>query len=435
MEREGEEGRRLRRVSGRELAKILRAEAAVAGMERKAATGTSTRRLWPKALLGALEEAISGSRWESALQLLRKQQWYHPKSRTYARLVMMLGKCGQPMHASYLFQTMLSEGLRPTLDVYTSLVGAYGHNGLWDEAFNTLDEMKSILNCKPDVCTYTILIDCCCKMHRFDLIGGALTEMRNLGIKCSTVTFNTIIDGYGKVTMLEKMEASLSDMLECDGCLPDTCTLNSIIWAYGNCGQIDKMEKWYDEFQHMGIEPDIKTFNILIKSYGKAGMRGKMSLVMDFMKKRFISPTTVTFNSLIDSFGKVGNIEKMEEIFRMMKFQGVKPNSITYSSIVSGYSKAGLLMKIPLILRQIENSDVVLDTTFFNCIISAYGQAGKIEMMEELFSLMGEKNCKPDKITFATMIQAYNAVGMHKAAQEVEIEILKLNRRLLKSLL
>ncbi|RVX00385.1 Pentatricopeptide repeat-containing protein [Vitis vinifera] len=144
----------------------------------------------------------------------------------------MLGKCKQPEQASLLFEVMLSEGLRPTLDVYTALVSAYGHSGQLD---------KSIF----------------------------------------TVTYNTIIDGYGKADMFELMESSLTEMIESGTCLPDIFTLNSFIWAYGNSGQIEKMEKW------------------------------------------------------------VGNIEKMEEFFLKMKHQGVKPNSITYCSLVSAYSKAG----------------------------------------------------------------------------------------------
>ncbi|CAA7406629.1 unnamed protein product [Spirodela intermedia] len=426
------EGRALWRESGKELSKILREEAAIGGVERKAISSTSTHRLWPKAVLGALDDAVSNNQWESALQifgLLRKQKWYNPKGRTFARLMMMLGRCGQPRHAGSLFQIMLSEGLRPTPDVYTALVGAYGRNAFWEEALALIDEMKSLPTCHPDVYTYTIFIDCLCKQRRFDLIPRALAEMKQLGISPNVVTHNIIIDGYGKAKMLEEMESSLSEMIACEGCLPDECTLNSILWAYGDCGLIQEMERSFDEFQHMGVEPDVTTFNILIRSYGRAGLQAKMCLVMDFMKKRFFSPTTVTFNSMIDSFGRAGNIEKMEETFRLMKFQGVKPNSVTYCSIVSGYSRAGLLVRIPLILRQTENSDVALDTPFFNCVINAYGEAGEVEIMEEMFLFMREKHCKPDSVTLATMIQAYRGAGMLQVAENLDTRLLELDKQ------
>lgn len=412
----------LQKSSKKNLAHILRTEAAIVGVEKKADSRKYTR-LWPKAVLEALDNAIRQKRWQSALKifdLLRKQHWYEPKGQTYTKLLVMLGKCRQPNQASLLFEIMLSEGLQPTIDVYTALLSAYGFSGLIDKAFQIIDDIKSFSECKLDVHTYSILINCCFKYRRFDRIEHILQEMSYLGIQCGIVTYNTIIDGYGKSRLFEQMESSLTNMIESCTCLPDVFTFNSVVGTYGNCGQIEKMEKWFDEFQHMGVIPDIVTFNILIQSYGKAGMYDKMSSVMDFMEKRFISPTIVTFNIVINVFRRVRNIDRMEDLFLKMKHQGLKPNSITYCTLISAYSEAGLVHKVDSIMRQVENSDVVLDTPFFNSAITAYGRAGNVDKMRELFLEMKETKCLPDNITFSTMIEVYNAQGMVEAAQELE---------------
>lgn len=414
--------RGLQKQPSKDLSHILRTEAAINSIERKA-NSNKYKRLWPKAVLDALDEAIRENRWESALKifgLLRKQHWYEPRCQTYTKLLVMLGKCRQPKQASLLFELIRSDGLQPTVDVYTALVSAYGLSGLLDEAFHTLDLMKSVSDCKPDVYTYSILINCCMKFRSFDLLKGLLAEMSYFGVECTAVTYNTIIDGYGKAKLFELMENSLMDMIESDACNPDVFTLNSFIGAYGYRGKIEEMEKWFDEFQIMGIRPDVKTFNILIKSYGRAGMYEKMGSVLEFMTKRFFSPTVVTFNIVIEVFGKSGNIEKMEEFFLKMKHQGTKPTAVTYCTLVSAYSKSGLLHRIDSVMRQVENSDVVLDTTFFNCVLSAYGQAGEIKRMGELLLAMKERNCKMDKITLATLMQAYKKQGMIEAAEELE---------------
>ncbi|KAK7371850.1 hypothetical protein VNO80_05216 [Phaseolus coccineus] len=406
----------------KELSRILRTEAAIKGVENKAKSN-SHKQLWPKALLEALDDAIKRCRWQSALEifaLLRKQNWYEPRCQTYAKLLMMFGKCKQPEEASHLFEIMFSEGLKPTVDVYTALVSAYGQSGLLDQAFSTVEDMKSVVDCEPDIYTYSILVSCCAKFHRFDLIEHVLAEMSFLGIECNSVTYNSIIDGYGKAGMFEKMDNTLNDMIENGNCHPDVFTLNSFVGAHGKDGQIDKMEKWYDEFQLMGIKPDITTFNLMIKSYGKAGMYKKMKTVMDFMERRVFSPTIVTYNTVIEVFGKAGEIEKMDQYFLKMKHLGVKPNSITYCSLVSAYSKVGRIDKVESIMRHVDNSDVVLDTPFFNCTISAYGQAGDLKKMCELFMAMRERKCEPDNITFACMILAYNTQGMTEAAQKLE---------------
>ncbi|KAF3780305.1 Pentatricopeptide repeat-containing protein [Nymphaea thermarum] len=415
----------------RRLSQILRTEAAIGSVQRKAGFSRSGR-LWPKAVLEALSQSIEQNQWESALRifgLLRIQHWYTPKCQTYVQLFKMLGRCRLHGQASELFRLMLSEGLKPTVDVYTSLMGVYGLSGRLDEAFRVLDEMKTVCECKPDVYAYTLLINCCSKSHRFDLINKLLTEMSYLGFDCSIVTYNTIIDGYGKMGKLELMEELLMDMLEGGKCLPDIYTMNSFLWAYGNAGQIEKMETWYQEFQVMGIEPDLTTFNILIKSYGKSAIYEKIGLVLEFMKRRFFSPETVTYNIIIEIFGKAGNIQQMEYFFDVMKKQGMKPNCITYTSLITGYSKAGRLDKFGTILRQINNSNVVLDTTFFNSIISAYGRAGELKAMKQMFGEMKRRKCQPDDITFASMVQAYDARGMIEAAKELETEAIRIQRR------
>lgn len=333
---------------------------------------------------------------------------------------MMLGKCRKPEEASLLFEVMLSEGLKPTVDVYTALVSVYGQSGLLHKAFATVEDMKSASDCQPDVYTYSVLLNCWTKFRRFDLIEHIRAEMSYLGIEYNNVTYNTIIDGYGKAGMFEQMENSLTNMIESDNCQPDVFTLNSLVGAYGNSGQIEKMEKWYEEFQLMGINPDMKTFNIMIRSYGKAGVYEKIMSVMDFMERRFFSPTIVTYNTIIEVFGKAGEIKKMDKYFKKMKHLGMKPNSITYCSLVNAYSKAGHIEKVDSIMRQVENSNVVLDTPFFNCIISAYGQAGDLNKMGQLFLAMKESKCEPDNITFASMIHAYNTKGMTEAAQKLE---------------
>ncbi|VAI11071.1 unnamed protein product [Triticum turgidum subsp. durum] len=366
-------------------------------------------------------------------ELLRKQRWYEPRTQIYARLLMMLGRCRQPGPATALFKVMLSEKrLAPTVDVYTALVGAYGYSGLLDEAMATVDRMKGAdADCKPDEYTFSVLINCCCKSRRFDLIPTVLDEMSYLGVGCNVVIHNGIINGYGKAGMLEEMEDALSNMLQDGDNVPDIYTMNSIIWAYGNRGRVDDMERWYGEFQLMGVEPDTRTFNIMMKSYGKANMPDKMLSVLKYMKRRFFSPSAATFNIIIECFGRAGNIEKMEYYFRLMKIKGVKPNPITYCSLVNGYSKSGLLDRVPAIIRQTENTDVALDTPFFNCVISAYAKSGDIKIMEEMLQLMKEKKCKPGKVIYSTMIQAYIAHGMEEDAKLLEKELERVDEKLL----
>ncbi|PHU00375.1 hypothetical protein BC332_30162 [Capsicum chinense] len=236
---------------------------------------------------------------------------------------------------------MLMDGLQPTVDVYNALTSAYGLSGLLDEA-------------------------CCTKVRRFGRIEYILAEMVFLGIECTSVTYDTIIDGYSKAKLFELMESSLTNMIDSETAFPDVFTLGNL-------------RKWRS----------VMSYNIIIETLGKAGL-----------------------------------IKNMEQFFLQMKHEGMKPTSFTYCSLVSAYSRAELLENVDSIMRQVGNSDVVLDTPFFNCIINTYGQAGDIERMVALFLEMQVRKCKPDHITYSTMIQAYNSQGIIEAANDLKTKMI-----------
>jgi len=110
----------------------------------------------------------------------------------------MLGKCKQPEKAHKLFLAMVDEGCVLDCESYTALLSAYSRSGLLDKAFTLLEEMKNTPGCQPDVQTYSILIKSCLQVFAFDKVQSLLSDMAIHGIKPNTVTYNTLIDAYGK---------------------------------------------------------------------------------------------------------------------------------------------------------------------------------------------------------------------------------------------
>lgn len=409
-------------ASQKAISVILRREATKAVIEKKK-KGISSKRLLPRTVLEALHERITALRWDSALkvfELMREQLWYRPNSDIYIKLIVMLGKCKQPQKAHELFVAMADEGCVIDHGAYTALLSAYSRSCQFDEAFSLLEHMKNSTDCRPDVYTYSILIKSCLQVFAFDKVRMLLSDMVSQGIKPNTVTYNTLIDAYGKAGKFAEMESALAEMLSIRHCQPDVWTMNSTLRAFGNSGQIEMMEKCYEKFQGAGIEPNIRTFNILLDSYGKAGNYEKMSAVMEYMQKYHYSWTIVTYNVVIDAFGKAGDIKQMEFLFRLMQSERVKPNCVTFCSLVRAYGRAGKAEKIGSVLRVIENTDVTLDTVFFNCLVDAYGRMERFAEMKEVLQMMKNKGFKPDLVTYRTMIKAYTMAGMANQARELK---------------
>ncbi|XP_051138589.1 pentatricopeptide repeat-containing protein At5g48730, chloroplastic [Andrographis paniculata] len=398
---------------------ILRREATKAVIEKKKG---GSKKLLPRTVLEALHERITALRWESALkvfELLREQLWYKPNSGIYIKLIVMLGKCKQPEKAHTLFQAMIDEGCVVDHEAYTALMSAYSRSGRFDEAFHILEKMKEMRSSQPDVHTYSILIKSLLHVYDFDRVKSLVSEMESRGINPNTITYNTLLDAYGKSKKFTEMESVLVEMLRRKDCRPDVWTMNSTLRAFGGSGQIEMMENCYEKFQSAGIEPNIKTFNILLDSYGKSENYGKMSAVMQYMQRYHFSWTVVTYNVVIDAFGRAGDLKQMEFLFRLMQSERIKPNCVTLCSLVRAYGNAGKGEKIASVLRFIENSDVMLDTVFFNCLVDAYGMMGCFAEMKGVIEMMTRRGCEPDKVTYRTMMKAYSIGGMANKAKEL----------------
>ncbi|GLU03836.1 hypothetical protein SLE2022_210110 [Rubroshorea leprosula] len=423
-EREARERRQEvnRKIASRKaISLILRREATKGVIEKKRGP-TNSKRLLPRTVLEALHERITALRWESALkvfQLLHEQLWYKPNSAVYIKLMVMLGKCKQPEKAHELFLAMIDEGCVVNTEAYTALLSAYSRSGRFDKAFSILAQMKNTPYCHPDVQTYSIFIKSCLQVFSFDKVKVLLSDMERQGIRPSTITYNTLIDAYGKAQRFAEMERILVQMLQEKDSEPDVWTMNSTLRAFGSSGQIETMEKCYEKFQRAGVQPNIKTFNILLDSYGKTRNYEKMSAVMDYMQKYHYSWTIVTYNVVIGAFGRAGDLKQMEYLFRLMRSERIKPSCVTLCSLVRAYGQAGKTEKIAGVLRFIENSDVTLDNVFFNCLVDAYGRLGCFEEMRGVLKMMEEKGCKPDKIMYKTMIKAYSASRMTNHAKEL----------------
>ncbi|KAK3405948.1 hypothetical protein EUGRSUZ_K02161 [Eucalyptus grandis] len=419
-ERKEEVNRKI--ASQKAVSVILRREATKALIEKKRGP-TNSRKLLPRTVLEALHERITALRWESALkvfELLREQLWYRPNPATYVKLIVMLGKCKQPEKAHELFQAMIDEGCVANHESYTALLSAYSRSGLFDKAFLILEQMKSTRGCQPDVHTYSILIKSCLQVFAYDKVQDLLSDMEAEGIKPNTITYNTLIDSYGKAKMFAEMESRIAEMLRQPDCEPDVWTMNSTLRAFGGSGQIGTMEKCYEKFQSAGIQPNIRTFNILLDSFAKAGNYEKMSAVMEYMQKYQYSWTSVTYNVLIDAFGRACDLKQMEHLFRLMQSERIKPNCVTLCSLVRAYGQTGKADKIKGVLRFIDNSDVMLDTVFFNCLVDAFGRMECFAEMKDVLEMMKQKGCKPDKITYRTMVKAYSNSGMMSHVKELQ---------------
>lgn len=380
---------------------------------------------WVCTVTETLSGSIEKKQWLEALEvfeMLREQPFYQPKEGTYMKLLVLLGRSGQPQRAHQLFDQMVEEGCEPTSELYTALLAAYCRSNLIEGAFSILEQMKTLPRCQPDVFTYSTLIKACVDGSRFELVESLYEEMGERLIIPNTVTQNIVLNGYGKAGKYEQMEKVLLGMLEGTACKPDVWTMNTILSLFGNKGQIETMERWYEKFRNFGIDPETRTFNILIGAYGKKRMYDKMSSVMEYMRKLSFPWTTSTYNNVIEAFSDVGDAKNMEYTFDQMRAEGMKADTKTFCCLIRGYANAGLFHKVVSSVQLAGKFEVPENTSFFNAVISACAKADDLLEMERVFKRMKDKHCQPDSTTYSIMVEAYRKEGMNDKIFDLEQE-------------
>ncbi|KAF7120840.1 hypothetical protein RHSIM_Rhsim13G0055300 [Rhododendron simsii] len=162
---------------------------------------------------------------------------------------------------------MIGEGCGVNHESYTALLSAYSRNGLFDKAFSLLEEMKNCPDCKPYVHTYSILIKSCVQVSASDKVDSLLSVMASQGIKRNTVTYNTLIDTYGKTR-----KSMWSDRIK-----PNCVRLCSLVRGYRKAEKILGVLHF---IENADVMLDVIFFNCLVDAYGKMGCFVEMKGVL-----------------------------------------------------------------------------------------------------------------------------------------------------------
>ncbi|KAF7120555.1 hypothetical protein RHSIM_Rhsim13G0046000 [Rhododendron simsii] len=443
-ERERKEGVNRKIGSQKAISIILRREATKAVIEKKGGPNNS-KKLLPRTVLEALHERVTALRWESALkvfELLREQLWYRPNSGMYIKLIVMLGKCKQPEKAHSLFQAMIDEGCGVNHESYTALLSAYSRSGLFDKAFSLLEEMKNSPDCKPDVYTYSILIKSCVQVYAFDKVDSLLSDMASQGIKPSTITYNTLIDAYGKARKLQKVE---NDLIAITSVIPDShhcfpfaatsatkisfqhcCSLLPLVAAepfpslkvflLKNCASIKvKLPILADQkkLPILGL-PASTEFVCGIPPFLSPTLMwfAKMeSTLVEMLREGQCEPDVWTMNSTIRAFGGSGQIETMEKCYDKFQRAGIQADIKTFNVLLDSYGKTGNYEKMSSVMEYMQKYHFSWTLVTYNIVIDAFGRAGDLKQVEFLFRLMQSERIKPNCVTLCSLVRAYGQAG------------------------
>ena len=83
-------------------------------------------------------------------------------------------------------------------------------------------------NLALDVVAYNVLINCLCKIGKFDETQGFLEEMKDAGLAADLATYNTMINAHCKEGNIEKAFKITKEMRS-NGLISNVITYNSLM--------------------------------------------------------------------------------------------------------------------------------------------------------------------------------------------------------------
>ncbi|KAJ0089862.1 hypothetical protein Patl1_14237 [Pistacia atlantica] len=161
------------------------------------------------------------------------------------------------------------------------------------------------------------------------------------GLSPTLVTYNVMLDVYGKMGRSWHKILGLLDEMRSTGLEFDEFTCSTVISACGREGLLNEAKEFFDGLKLQGYIPGTVTYNSLLQVFGKAGIYSEALSILKEMEDNNCPPDSVTYNELVAAYVRAGFCEEGAALIDTMASKGVMPNAVTYTTVINAYGRAG----------------------------------------------------------------------------------------------
>ena len=245
----------------------------------------------------------------------RKGRVSRPVTASYGMIIDHYVSVGAMGDARRLLGQMQWDKVAPSIEIFNMLLKGYlksGNVGAAQDVFRELEgsgtwDMDS-LGIKPDVTSYTSLMDHWANQGDVDLAEKILAKMELKGVAPDERTFGSLVKAYARGRNPEGAEKVLERMRRYDAPDPGTRT------GAGRGGR---------------KEPDWRR-------KGKRAKDGK-----DGERRKKLSPGVILYSTVVSAYAAVGDMANARRVVAEMSDRRVRPNDRTFAHLAWGYGQLG----------------------------------------------------------------------------------------------
>eukprot|EP00443_Scrippsiella_acuminata_P129864 CAMPEP_0115577338 /NCGR_PEP_ID=MMETSP0272-20121206/3021_1 /TAXON_ID=71861 /ORGANISM="Scrippsiella trochoidea, Strain CCMP3099" /LENGTH=1143 /DNA_ID=CAMNT_0003012147 /DNA_START=42 /DNA_END=3472 /DNA_ORIENTATION=+ len=332
--------------------------------------------------------------------------------------------------SSALLAEMRSQGVRPNVATYNSLLGGSLSVGDFARAWQIIDEMEA----GPGLDAYTLSIlfkSYKSRRREMDIVSfdRALALLEKYSIRVDEVLVNAALEACFGLRDSERLSNTLATMRRRGWTLPKQAgmhTYGTLIKAYGMTRQLNMAWKlWEEATCKRGMVPSEQMYSQMIDVLVCNGRLEDALGLFEEMKAThgangFSSQGfAVAYAMVVRGFAQRKECARSLEFYEEMKAGGVKVGLVVFNTLIDACSRVGDMSSAARLFRDMVGAECVPDIITYSTLIKGYCVRGEVDEALELFSLMRKKGIKPDAIVFNSLLDGCAKKQMPELCEQV----------------
>lgn len=311
---------------------------------------------------------------------------------------------GQFTEAETLYLKLKSSGVALDMIGFSIIVRMFVKAGSLKDACRVLEMMEKEEDIVPDIYLFRDMLRIYQKCNMQDKLENLYYRILKSGVAWDQEMYNCVINCCARALPVDELSKIFDRMLQ-HGFAPNTITFNVMLDVYGKAKLFKKVKKLFQMAKARGLV-DVISYNTIISAYGQNKDFKKMSSTVQEMKFNGFSVSLEAYNCMLDAYGKEGQMEKFRSVLQRMKESNCASDHYTYNIMINIYGEQRWIDEVAAVLRELKECGLGPDLCSYNTLIKAYGIAGLVEDAAGLIQEMRRNGIKPDKITYTNLITA-----------------------------
>ncbi|WRX32717.1 Pentatricopeptide repeat - like 10 [Theobroma cacao] len=311
---------------------------------------------------------------------------------------------GHFTEAETLYLKLKSSGVALDMIGFSIVVRMYVKAGSLKDACSVLQIMEKQKEIVPDIYLFRDMLRIYQKCNMKDKLAELYYKILKSGVTWDQEMYNCVINCCARALPVDEL-SKIFDRMLLHGFAPHTITFNVMLDVYGKAKLFKKVKKLFWMAKTRGLV-DVISYNTVIAAYGQNKDLKNMSSTVREMQFNGFSVSLEAYNCMLDTYGKDGQMEKFRSVLQRMKESNCALDRYTYNIMINIYGEQRWIDEVAAVLTELKECGLGPDLCSYNTLIKAYGIAGMVEDAVGLIKEMRENGVEPDNITYNNLITA-----------------------------